>query len=237
MKILFDNLLRNATISATNEDESYPVSRVTDRYLEYRFKSITMTTVVTASWTTDQTVSCIALGYHNLSSGTYVLKNSGGTSVGSGSLEVDYDTDMTYFTAVSTVRSIELTLTSASVLYVGGLGCGVPFSQDFHNQNPRIDFVNNDNLTFLNGGQSLGTKTKNRWVYNATLNDLTQSDLETFTNGLVLVGKNFPVYFDLFNGDHTLGRPIHGVLRIRGRFNRDTTSGRYSIRVVCEESR
>ena len=238
MKILLNNLILNASLTATDEDESYPVSRVKDRFLEYRFKSVVTSSTITASWATNQTVSCIAIGYHNATSGTYTLKDSGGSTVGSGSLEVDYDTCMTYFTAVSTVRSIEITLTSTSVLYLGGLGCGDPLEIEYHNVNPRFDYINKDSATFLDGGQALGKLTKNRIVRNVTVGSLTEAQFLSIMDGLDMVGNSFPVYFDLYDTSHSrLKRPIHGILIGDGQFNRDSRSNDYSTRLICSEAR
>ena len=112
MKILYDNYIESATLSATNEDGAYPVENLFDEYLIAPFKSISGASVVTLEFAINKTVSSIALGYHNLTSASYVLQDSGGNPILSGSLETSYDTNMTYFTSTS-CRKVEITLASS----------------------------------------------------------------------------------------------------------------------------
>ena len=58
MKILFDNILEDSTLSATNESLNYPVANLGHPFLEKRFQSTTTTSTITADWTTDQCISC-----------------------------------------------------------------------------------------------------------------------------------------------------------------------------------
>jgi len=237
VKILYDNLLASATLSATNGNESYPIANVIDRFLEKKFQTITTSSVITVTFATDQAVSAIALGFHNLTSASYVLKNSGGSTLISGSLEITYDTNITYFTETA-CRSIEITIGgTASELYVGGISAGTPFYVVSHNVNPRFDFLNQDNYSVTRGGQATGRKTTTRKKWRATLSTITTAQINKFETMIETVGGWFPVYADLYEGIHTRFEPIHAILSGNNRFVRDSYNFDYSTTVVCEEVR
>lgn len=235
MKILYNNLLEQAALSAVNENESYPVSNLIDGFLELRFQGILSTTVITADFTTDQTVSCIALGYHNLSSGSYILKDSGGSTVLSGSLNVAYDTDMTYFTA-TTCRSIEITLASSTTLYLGGLSVGVPFFIEYWNVNPGFSFPTQSAFTSLRGGQAIGTPAYTSEKWRATLSEITNTQRKEYKE-MIKTAKWWPCYADLYEDAHDEQRPIHAILEGDDQFVRDSFSRDYSATIVATEVR
>ena len=224
-------------MSSLNADDSTDVTNILDRLLELKYLSTQTTDTITGSWAMDQTISCIALGYHNLSSATYVLKNSAGTSIGSGSLEIAYDTNMTYFTAVPLVRSVEISIVSTTVAYIGGISCGVPFSMDYHNVNPRLDFNLNDSATWLTGGQTYGTRSTLIEGWSATLSTIETSTRQEYKAMLALIGNWFPIYADLYDADHSEQRPIYGILQGNGQFTRESSSQQYSTNVVIKEAR
>ena len=237
MKLLYKNLLQSASLSSLNADDSTNVKNILDRLLELKYLSTQPTDTITGSWAMDQTISCIAIGYHNLTSATYALKNSGGATVGSGSLEVAYDTNMTYFVSVPFVRSIEITITSVLGAYVGGVSCGVPLSMEYHNVNPRFDYNLNDSATWLIGGQTYGTRTKLTEGWSATLSTMDNPIRQDFQTLLALVGNWFPLYADLYNDNHSEQRPIYGIMQGNGQFTRESITRQYSTNILVQEAR
>jgi hypothetical protein len=236
MKILYDNKAINASLSATNPDDSFPIQNIVDRFLEKRFQSITTSTVITILFSMDTDISCISLGYHNLSAATYELKNSAGASLLTGSLVIAYDTDMTYFTE-TTCRSVELTLTSLTTLYIGGVGVGTTLDIDYINTNPRIDYSPRDTKTIYRGGQATTIRTKPIFNYRVTVGDISRSLLGKIYDMIDTVGQWQPVYFDIYELNHAEQRPIYGLLGGDNQFVRDSYSQDYSGTITCEETR
>lgn len=236
MKLLYDNKLKAATITATNQNDSFPVSNVTHQFLEKRFQSTTTSSVITILFTADQTISAIGLGFHNLSSGSYVLKNSGGSTLLSGSLAVAYETDITYFTATA-CRSIELTLTSSSVMYVGGIIADNPIYFEYHNIDPRFDYLGQDSSSLTRSGQALGYKTKRLNKYRAVLGHLTLAQKQSLYDMLDTVGNSDTFFADLYDEAHTEARPLFCKLEGDGVFRRQSSSNDYVYTVVLQEAR
>lgn len=236
MKILYNNLLESATLSATNGNESYPVANILDGFLELKFQAITNTTLVTASWASDQNISSIGMGYHNAASGSYILKNSSGTSVLSGALEVAYDTNMTYFTETA-CRSIELTFTTtSSLLYIGGISVGVPFAIDYWNVGPRFDFPNSSSFTALRGGQAIGRPSFIGEKWRATIGEISNTQRAAY-KAMIQTAKWWPCYADLYDTSHSEQRPIYAILEGDDQFTRDSYSHDYSATIVATEVR
>lgn len=130
MRVLYDNLIEDySSLTATNENASYPVGNVVNKSLHKKFQATTTTSTVTVEWAADQTVDCLAFAYHNITELTYTVKNSGG-----GTLETDtltggsdiFDGDIIYLTSsYSTVRSIEFAFTGSDPFYIGYIGAGI----------------------------------------------------------------------------------------------------------------
>lgn len=237
MRILYNNLLQSASLSGLYSDSGTSTRNLLDRILELKYLSTQTTDKIIGLWSTDQTISCISLGFHNLASASYTLRNSSGTSIGAGSLEVDYDTNMTYFAAVSGVRSIEVVINSSSICYLGGLSCGVPFSVEYHNVNPLFNYMSMDTPTWLKGGQTYGTRSKILEGWRATIALETSTERQEAKTMLNKAGNWFPVYADLYNLNHDEQRPVYGILQGDGEFARESTAAEYTTTIVIKEAR
>lgn len=124
MKILFNNVFEDASWSATNESLNYPVANLAHPFLRKRFQSTSTSSLVTASFGSDQTMSCLFYGYHNLTSLTVVFRNSGGGTLLTLNITSPEDIGVEDFTELTTVRSVEFTLNGASGFFLGGVGAG-----------------------------------------------------------------------------------------------------------------
>ena len=76
MRVLYENYLDNATLSATNENPAYPVENIIDFYLEKPFKSIGNSSVITCNLDTVKTINSVGYGYHDLDSMNIKFKDS-----------------------------------------------------------------------------------------------------------------------------------------------------------------
>ena len=144
MRIQWDNILERAdTLSATNEDPNYPVTRLIENTNRTLFRSTGASSVITATFPSDESVSCIAVGNHNVDSLTLTLKDSVGATIGSPYVYdatdfvfVDgagktFNTEIQYFEVgdalerVDGVREIEIDVTGFAIpLFIGGISLG-----------------------------------------------------------------------------------------------------------------
>jgi hypothetical protein len=234
MKILYKNELENASLSATNENTSYPVANLTDRFLEKIFKSSSTSSVVTITFPVNTNISAIALGLIGATNGTYTLKNSAGTSVLNGSLSMAYTTDITYFTETA-CRSIELTFNGASEFSMGGVSAGVPINISYWNINPRFDYYTRDEINIVTRGQSLGYQSAPLLRYRTTVAEIStalRTQLWAMTD---YVGNFKPFYVDIYEDAHDEIRPIYCLFNGDGQYVRDSFAKDYSTSLIFEE--
>lgn len=66
MKILWDNYLKDSTITTDFEDSQYPISNVYHKFLEKVYKPGNLSATITITFPTNRTVSAIALGFTNV---------------------------------------------------------------------------------------------------------------------------------------------------------------------------
>jgi len=121
MKILFDNKLLSATVTATNEDSNYHVSNLKSPFLRRKFQSTGTTSTITATIST--TINSIFYGYTNGSVTVRLYDGGGLITTYAGIVDsIDFaDTAITY---------IEVDISSASTVYLGGLGIGKSVALD-----------------------------------------------------------------------------------------------------------
>lgn len=137
MRIQWDNLLGRAdAISATNADPNYPVSNLYGNTHLTQFMSTTHSTKITATYTEDESVSCISAGNHNISSMILTLRNaadailftetySNSDFIWTSSTGEIYIFDIQYFSKVDGVRKIEIEISNPMVpIEVGGISIG-----------------------------------------------------------------------------------------------------------------
>ena len=232
MRILYKNELFNATLTATSENTAYPVENVIDPFLEKVFRPASAT-AVTILFPKDTLVSCIAVGLQTVDFGAYLLKDSGGSSLLSGALALNESTDMTYF-AETSCRSIHLSFAGAGI-QIGGISAGVPIEVEHWNVNPRFDYYTRDKNTITRGGQSIGYKTAPLLRYRATLGAASLSLRNELWAMTTEVGSSTPIYFDLYELDHTVTRPIYCIFKGDGKYVRDSRSQDFSTTLVFEE--
>jgi len=113
----YENILADYdTIAATNEDGNKPVTNIFSTYLSLLFGTTAGATVITITFTADQTANSFFLAYTDLdvaSTVSVVYKNAAAgiiftdnlATTGTGILK-------SYFTELTTIRSIEITITN-----------------------------------------------------------------------------------------------------------------------------
>lgn len=131
MKILFDNRVKESTLSATNQNDNYPAENVIHQFLQKKFKSLTYSSVVTISFDDEENINSLFYGYSNMSACSAALYNSSNVLLDTVSVDCTYETGSVFFDTVESVRKIVLTVTCpvTSDLYIGGIAAGL--SVDF----------------------------------------------------------------------------------------------------------
>ena len=158
MRILYDNLLEAASLSATNEDANYPVERVYNTTLRSQFRAGTNSTVITATLAAASTVSTFAFGAHNIDTLEIKVTDSGAstTTYNYTNSDLIFSAEqpqaIKYVTPVADVEEIEYTITSTLELYIGGLSAGQYLQMPYFSINPKIGYKSSGSAQKSRGG-------------------------------------------------------------------------------------
>jgi hypothetical protein len=116
MKALLNPIVRNnsGTITATNASINYDPNNIKHPYIKKRVQAVANIQVITIPFSSAQSADCLFYGIHNLSGLTAVFKDSGGSTIDTIVVSTINDIGVEYFTQIDGIRSIELTITTAS---------------------------------------------------------------------------------------------------------------------------
>ena len=133
MRVLSYNKLQNyLTISATNENANYPIENIFHYYLTKIFKTTADTTIIDIDFATDEIMDCFFFAYTNLGVGSTIVVQF--FNAGAGLLltlnlaTTSYYVLKSFFTQLTTVRSVVITITNAipaTAFYVGTTWAGL----------------------------------------------------------------------------------------------------------------
>ncbi|RLI54166.1 MAG: hypothetical protein DRP09_13775, partial [Candidatus Thorarchaeota archaeon] len=157
MRIMTKNIIEdNSTISMTNVYVNYPVENIYSNMLEEIAQSSSNSTVITINFTSDQSADSIFFGFHNASNITFVFKNSVGSTIGTETFVNPTVEDKLYFTKLTTIRAIEVTMTTGeSTVFVGNISVGV-YTQLYNIVLPMtVEHVDTSVFSQTNGAQFL----------------------------------------------------------------------------------
>lgn len=230
MKILFNNVFEDATFTATNESLNYPVANLIHPFLHKRFQSSSTSSVITASFSADQSISCFFYGYFVATALSVVFKDSGGSTLKTLTISDPEDIGVEYFTALTTVRSVEITLTGT---YLGGIGAGLCYCMP----NPLAAYAadNGDNSDFTESpdGQTLQTYIKPLRELDYNFREIETK--KTIDDNYKLVGVGKPLYIDIYEDNRDKEDPIYGKIMRSLSFRYQPR--RYSTSIKIREAR
>lgn len=228
MRILFNELFENATVLATNESLNYPVTNITHPFLQKRFQSTTTSSVITATWTTDQCMSCFFYGFHYLTSLTVVYKNSAGGTLLTLNITDPQDIGVEYFTELTTVRSVVITMNGT---YIGKIGGGCCYTMP--DVSAAYESGNNDNSSSSSSphGQRLVNNIPKLRQLSYSFRELTQE----LKNEIDALYTPKSIFFDLYEGNRDKEPPIYGYFTEP--FNFPYEPRKYSLSIQIGESK
>ena len=210
MKILFDNLLWNATLSALHADAGYPVTNLRHFFLKKLFKSTAVSDTVTISFTVDKSIDCCYLALTNAATATLKLYSAAMALLATKT--IDIATLAVSFAAVSGVRyaTIELAATSPALVYLGTAALGVAYTMPDPRHDWKTGYVDNSVASESADGQYLVNKASVLRAYD--LNFFVQDLAEYLEIFALVTAMERPVFVDLFEGARTTALPMYSIL-------------------------
>lgn len=266
MKILWDNLLTGATITASSEDNSYPVENLYHRFLEKKFMAVSASTLVTVLFQKDKDVSMIAYGFNNVIEGSgdeivitkdtideivitkdatdeYKIQLSAGYTIKNSAGTIVGTGPLATGDDVNctyfdkvTCRSVEILFSSDTIVYVGGLSIGDPITYEYRQVNPTLLDNLRSSVKKTNGGQVIGKQIPMLREWRAVIPDMTNTKRLETREMLNAVGMYKPVFADLYYDDDE-EPAMYGNFTQAGQYGRDSYNRDYSMSLRLQEAR
>ena len=190
MKILFNNLVLSATVTALTADANYPATNIQSPFLRKRFQSTNATDMLTITFSALTSINSIFYGYTNASTVTARLYNSGGliiTYTGISPSKFFADTSVTY---------VEIDLIASATAYMGGVGIGKSETLDPPESFWEETFDDRSIVSESQTGQVLQEYVEPLRIYNFNVPTITRDEVRAFQLVYLKYGRGALLWLD-----------------------------------------
>lgn len=208
MRISYDNLLKTATLTATNENANYPVENVYHRWQRKTFKATT-NTVITAILDDVVSLSSVILDYHNLTSCSVSFYNYADTLIDTWAMDCSFNTSAQYG-EIADVAKVVFTCESIVDIEIGTIFVGQSLYFPIQ-ANQDIPLKSSDVLSVSSDRQTSGRKGSVTRAGTITIPLLTSAERKSIEEVFYEMGLIEPFFIDLWDTSHTDFEPIYGT--------------------------
>lgn len=211
MKILFDNLVKNATLTTTYPNLNYPVSNLAHAFLRRRYQTADPPTTITVTFAEVSSVNCFFYGYHNLTAIALRLYDDGDVLLHTVTIaNPESGVGAEHFDEVALVEYAQVDITAAASGYLGGIGLGMSELLPSPVADFEEDLIDNSIVSTSPGGQTqqIYIESLKSDVY--TIRDVTRERRAEIVALFLAVGVGAPLWIDAFYDNHTYQSPFYG---------------------------
>ena len=208
MRISYDNLLKTATLTATNENANYPIENVYHRWQRKTFKATT-TSVITAILDDISAITSVILDYHNLTSCSVAFYDYADVLIDTWVMDVSYNCSAQYGTVVD-VAKVVLTCESIVDIEIGTIFVGPSLYFPIE-ANQSIPLKSSDVLSVSSDRQTSGRKGSVTRAGTITIPLLTSAERKSIEEVFYEMGLIEPFFIDLWDNSHTDFEPLYGT--------------------------
>jgi len=208
MRISYDNLLKTATLTATNENANYPVENVYHRWQRKTFKATT-TTVITAVLDDVVSLSSVILDYHNLTSCSVAFYDYADALIDTWTMDCSFNTSAKYGT-VADVAKVVFTCESIVDIEIGTIFVGQSLYFPIQ-ANQDIPLKSSDVVSVSSDRQTSGRKGSVTRAGTITIPLLTSAERKSIEEVFYEMGLIEPFFIDLWDNSHTDFEPVYGT--------------------------
>ena len=242
MKILFDNEVLGATITALNSNDSYPTDNLKSPYLRKRYQTIGTTDTLTLVFSEEKPISSFFWGYTNLTKMSVTFKDASDVvldyiyfedgTVGhyyGYPIEQYYGYDTVYYGyydrlsthlydpvgwhfPVMMVKTIVIEIEGPEDFYLGGLGIGDSLTLPDPIDTWTEGYQDNSLVSEAEGGQVLQHYLEPMRVHEWVFRAVSRSDMNAYKNVYKEHGIGYHVWADPFENNHDFMEPLYAVI-------------------------
>lgn len=202
MRILWDNKLKNAGFGGFDIDENYPASNIAHVFLQKKCQATGQTGTILATFSTNQSISCMFYDYHNLSAMELRLYNSSDTLLYTHAFTPQAGSGAEYFALVPGVAKLEIDIETVSAFaMVGGIGLGTCLELPAFLTDYDVTYSDRSLVSESDGGQVLTEKLAPFTGYTLNFPDVDLDKWHEIQAMFLAVGVGVPVYLNLYEDD------------------------------------
>jgi hypothetical protein len=208
MRISYDNLLKTATLTATNENANYPIENVYHRWQRKTFKATT-TSVITAVLDDITAITSVIIDYHNLTSCSVAFYDYADALIDTWTMDCSFNTSAHYGT-VTDVAKVVLTCESIVDIEIGTIFIGDSLYFPIQ-ANQDIPLKSSDVVSVSSDRQTSGRKGSVTRAGTITIPLLTSVERKSIEEVFYEMGLIEPFFIDLWDNSHTDFEPVYGT--------------------------
>lgn len=227
MRAIFQNEIKNATLSALSPNANYPASNLSHVFLKHKYKSAGFSDTITAEFPDNVSASGFMYGFSNASSMIVRVYSNASVLLETLTVDCSYATGGVYFPQRDNIRWIEIDAAApvSQDLYIGGIAFGIAkvFPEPLNTFDTML--VDNTEITTSADFQTSNSYIKPGKSFSLSFRDL---DRDTTYHDIVAdfeeVGRG-NIWVDITEENHDVWQPLycsHNLIE-------DTTRDSYKV--------
>jgi len=235
MKVGFDNIVIDSTLSSLNASLNYPVENLQDSILKKRYQSAITNDIITIDFAENSSVSSFFYAYTNA---TWLQLR---LYIGSDSLvytltitDPESIIDAIHFTAVNADYA-ELEILGAEGVFLGGISLDDPIEFPDPDSTWQENYQDNSSVSENANGNTLQDYIKPLQIFNWTFRDVTRYDSSFYKDLYLLTGIGKIIWVDPFEDNHDFLDPIY--CKMTAPFQPKKNGRRFNFELSIKEAR
>lgn len=235
MRLLFENIIDNATITSLNGSLNYPPENLQDTVLKKRFQSSIDNDVLTINFAATSSVNSFYYGFTNAAFMRIRFYLGSDSLVKTVTVLNPTTAEDAYHFSEITADFAEIYIEGPEGVYLGGAGCGM--SIIFPDPENRWNEPLEDNSIV---SESLSGETENDYVeslriYSWIFKDNTRESTNYYRGLYKDLGIGKPIWIDPFENDHDYIGPIYA--KLTKNFNATKDGRRFNFYLDIKQAR
>ena len=209
MKVIFDNIVLDSTLSSLNASLNYPVTNLQDSVLKRRYQSVVSSDTITVDFSETLFVSSFFYAYTNATSIIIRLY------IGSDSLvftltitDPESEIGAHYFTGVYADYA-EIDIIGPENIYLGGIALSDPVEFPDPDYAWPENYQDNSSVSENSDGNTNQDYMKPLKIYNWTFKNVTRSDTNFYKELYELTGIGKIIWLDATERNHDFLEPLY----------------------------
>ncbi len=235
MKIVFDNIVLDSTLSSLRASLNYPIENLQNSILKNRYQSVQSTDTITIDFSETLRVSSFFYSYTNA---TYLQLR---LYVGSDSLvftltitDPESETDAKYFTAIEADYA-ELDIIGPDNVYLGGIALDDPVEFPDPDNAWQESYQDNSSVSENDDGNTNQDYIKPLRINNWIFRDVTRYDSNFYKELYILTGIGKIIWVDAFEDNHDYLKPLY--CKMTAPFQPKKNGRRFNFELSIKEAR